>query len=95
MLTGEIRQVPLPPAMKLQSLASPSPVEELRRVISTLLRPWSSSAVPEKLIGLPGSAMTVGAEKGGVISTGWAIATVGATTLESMRQSRVALRRSA
>ena len=59
MFTGLMRQVPLPPAMKPQSLASPSPVEELRRVISTFLRPWSSSAVPEMVIGLPGLATTV------------------------------------
>ena len=47
------------------------------------------------MIRLPGSTVTVGTANGGVISTGWLIATVGATAVESMRQSRVALRRSA
>ena len=64
-------------------------------MISTFLRPWSSSAVPEKVTRLPGSTVIAGTANGGVISTGWLMATVGATTVESTRQSRTALRRSA
>ena len=80
---------------QVQSLARPSPVELLRRVISTSLRPSSSEAVPENVICPPGSTVIAGTANGGVISTGSLIVTLGATAVESISQSRVALRRSA
>lgn len=67
----------------------------LRRVISTLRRPASSFALPAKVSGPPGETTSVGAGVGGVIAAGELMVTVGATPVEEMIQSRVALRRSA
>ena len=96
MSTGDTRQLPaLMPRPQVQSLPRFSPVEVLRRETSTFLRPSSSEAVPEKVIRPPGSTVTAGTVNGGVIATGSAMVTVGATAVESTVQSRVALRRSA
>jgi hypothetical protein len=95
MLTGEMRQLPDWLTAQVQSLASPSPVELFRRLISTSLRPSSSEAVPENVIWPPGSTVIAGTANGGVISTGSWIVTLGATAVEVISQSRVALRRSA
>jgi hypothetical protein len=79
---------------QLPSEASCSLVVVLRRVISTLARLSSSLAVPLKVRVPPGATVRVGAAVGGVIGAGVLIATVGATPVEVISQSRVALRRS-
>ena len=96
MSTGEIRQLPaLTLVPQLQSLLRFWPVDVFRSETSTFLSPSSSDAVPLKVTAPPGSTVTAGTAKGGVISAGRLIVTLGATALESTTQSRVALRRSA
>ena len=80
---------------QVQSLPRFSLVEVLRSETSTFLRSWSSDAVPEKVSRPPGATVTAGTANGGVISTGSWIVTLGATAVDEMSQSRVALRRSA
>ena len=66
----------------------------LRSEISTLTRSSVSLAVPMKVTGEPGATVRAGAAVGGVIGAGALMATVGATPVEVISQSRVALRRS-
>src|SRR5688500_13244688 len=95
MLLWEIRYQPwMTSVPQLPSAASCSLVVLLRREISTLTRSSVSLAVPLKVSRPPGVTVWVGAAVGGVIGAGALIATVGATPVEVMSQSRVALRRS-
>src|SRR3712207_7634509 len=83
MSAGEIRCWPaLTLSPQVPSAPRFSPVEVFRRLTSTLRSPPSSVAVPEKVIGFPGSTRTVGTVNGGVILTGASMLTVGATRSE-------------
>src|SRR5215218_3199860 len=76
------------------SAASCSLVVLLRREISTWCRLASSLAGPLKVRVPPGGTVYGAAAVGGVITVGVLIATVGATPVEVISQSRVSLRRS-
>ena len=80
---------------QLPSAASCSRVVALRSEISTLARSSSSLALPENFKAPPGATARAGAAVGGVIGAGALTATVGATAVEVISQSRVAPRRSA
>jgi|SRR5215218_10688729 len=95
MFCGETRYHPWTTSVpQVPSEASCSLVVLLRREISTLARSSSSLAGPPKVSWPPGATVYAGAAVGGVIGAGVLIATVGATPVEVMSQSRVALRRS-
>jgi hypothetical protein len=95
MLDGEIRYQPWTTSVpQVPSEASCSLVVLLRSEISTLTRSSVSLAVPLKVTGEPGVTVRAGAAVGGVIGAGALMATVGATPVEVISQSRVALRRS-
>ena len=92
---GETRyQPPITSVPQVPSEASCSLVVVLRSEISTLARSSVSLAVPLKVRRPPGVTVSVGAAVGGVIGAGELIATDGATPVEVISQSRVALRRS-
>jgi hypothetical protein len=95
MFCGEMRYQPWTTSVpQVPSEASCSLVVLLRSEISTLARLASSLAVPLKVMGLPGATVRAGAAVGVVIGAGALMATVGATPVEVISQSRVALRRS-
>ena len=95
MLVGEIRYQSWTTSVpQLPSAASCSRVVLLRSEISTLTRSSVSLAVPLKVSRPPGVTVRAGAAVGGVIGAGALMATVGATPVEVISQSRVALRRS-
>src|SRR4029453_4043400 len=92
---GEMRYQPwITSVPQVPSEASCSLVVVLRSEISTLARSSVSLAGPLKGGGPPGVKVWGGAEGGGVIGAGALIATDGATPVEVISQSRVALRRS-
>jgi hypothetical protein len=96
MSTGETRYCPAVTFVpQVPSAPRFSRVLVLRSEISTFFRPSSSEAVPENVSLPPGSTVTAGTAKGGVMGAGSSMVTVGETALESTVQSRVALRRSA
>src|SRR5919106_408116 len=95
MFCGEIRYQPWTTSVpQVPSVASCSLVVLLRSEISTLARSSSSLAVPLKVSWPPGATVYAGDAVGGVIGAGVLIATVGATPVVVISQSRVALRRS-